>query len=250
VFSLKLNSNTATSINYNGYLSDFLLLTCKITRKCVVGASTTGFCVYLLHMIYQYILLGFVFAAGIGPVNIETAKRGLTEATSSAFLFYLGNVVIDALYILIIMFGFSTFVESTVLKAVFGVFGIAYLAYLGVENIRDGLKKGAFKFKKDTTKKKMNPLLAGVLVNLANPTAIASWLAFYSVVSADFGKSFLNFSAVVFGATLLGVVIVFVTHFFKRVVSEKVMRGVSLVSGLVLIGFSCLFVWNLVGLVK
>lgn len=26
----------------------------------------------------QYITFGFIFAAGIGPVNIETAKRGLT----------------------------------------------------------------------------------------------------------------------------------------------------------------------------
>lgn len=196
-------------------------------------------------MLFQYIILGFVFAAGIGPVNIETAKRGLTDKTTSASLFYLGNVIIDAFYILVIMFGFSLFVDSTTIKVVLGIFGITYLLYLGISDILDFFKKDVLSKKTDLKHKKLNPLLEGILVNLANPMAIASWLAFYSVIPSGFSDSIFNFLAVILGAILVGVVIVLITHIFKKVVGEKIMRVISLIAGIILIGFSLLFAYNL-----
>ncbi|MBT6068242.1 LysE family transporter [Candidatus Peregrinibacteria bacterium] len=199
-------------------------------------------------MLFQYIFLGFVFAAGVGPVNIETAKRGLIGKIIPAALFYLGNVVIDALYILILLFGFSLFTESIKLRLVLGIFGIAYLLYLGIGNIKDCFKKSIFSNKSTKPKRVINPFLEGILVNLANPMAIASWVAFYGVVPSDFGESIFNFFAVMAGAILLGAVLLFATYFFKRIIGEKIMRGISLVSGIALIVFSILFTFSLFNL--
>ncbi|MBT3865432.1 LysE family transporter [Candidatus Peregrinibacteria bacterium] len=200
-------------------------------------------------MFFQYILLGFVFAAGIGPVNIETAKRGLTSTSKSAFLFYLGNVIIDAFYILVIIFGFSFFVENPVLKIVLGIFGVLYLVYLGVGNIRDFFKKSVLTVDKKNKNKLLTSFFEGIMVNIANPMAIASWIAFYGVISEDFTENLVvNFLAVITGAILVGVVVVFITHFFRRIMSEKIMKIVSLVSGIVLIVFSLVFAYNLVDL--
>lgn len=198
-------------------------------------------------MFIKYILLGFAFAAGIGPVNIETAKRGLTGKIKNALYFYLGNVIIDAFYILIIMLGVNLFIENIFIKVVLGLFGIGYLSYLGISDIKDFSTKNIFT--KDgikEKKKKLHPGLEGILVNLANPTAIASWLAFYSIAAEDFRDSNLNFLAVIIGAILVGIVIVIITHFFKGFIGEKIMRFISLASGIILIGFALLFAYNLI----
>jgi len=215
-------------------------------------------------MIFHSLLLGFLFSAGIGPTNIETAKRGLTESFGSALVFYLGNVVIDALCILAVLLGFSLVVENSFLKIILGVFGVAYLLYLGVNNIRDAFKSGIFisvskadercmvrqahhDSEKFAKKKTLNPFLSGILVNLANPMAIASWIAFYGVVPEEYKKNLLVlFVSVVSGAILLGATISFVAHFFKRWASEKVMRGISLFSGMLLLGFAGIFAYHLV----
>jgi len=202
-------------------------------------------------MFFQYILLGFVFAAGIGPVNIETAKRGLTGSSSSAIFFYLGNVIIDALYILVIVFGFSFFVENIVLKIILAIFGVIYLAYLGIGNVRDFYKKQTLTVDENFKKKVSSSFIEGILVNLANPMAVASWIAFYSVISEDFSDSLIvNFVAVVTGAILVGVVIILITHFFRRIMSVKIMKYVSLISGIVLVCFSVLFAYNLLDLIR
>ncbi len=202
-------------------------------------------------MFFQYIVLGLVFAAGIGPANIETAKRGLIDNSLSALFFYLGNVVVDAFYILIIIFGFSFFVENPILKIVLGIFGVLYLLYLGIGNIVDYFKKDVINLSNKPVEKKRWGIsfLEGMLINLANPMAVASWVAFYSVVSGDFVDGLVfNFMAVMFGAILVGVIIVCITYFFKRIMSEKIMKIVSLISGLVLMSFSFLFANNLFNL--
>ncbi len=88
-------------------------------------------------MFFEFIILGFLFAAGIGPVNIETAKRGLIGQSLRAFVFYLGNALVDGFYILVIIFGFSFITENTILKVILAIFGIGYLGYLGIGNIKD-----------------------------------------------------------------------------------------------------------------
>jgi len=225
-------------------------------------------------MIFHSLLFGFLFSAGIGPVNIETAKRGLTESFGSALGFFLGNAVIDALYILCVLFGFSLVVDNLILKILLGVFGVAYLVYLGVNNIRDAFKQGVFisdpksdkscmvregldagertslrsvRAHHDSAKKKvLNPFLSGILVNLANPMAIASWIAFYGVVPEEYKKNLLVlFVSVVSGAILFGATISLTTHFSKRWVGEKIMRGISLLAGVLLLGFAGIFAFHL-----
>ena len=197
-------------------------------------------------MIFQYIILGFVFSAGIGPANFEMIKRALTGKAWPAMVFYIGTGIIDMFYISVVMFGFSFFSENMMLKIALGVFGIGYLLYLGITDIRDYFKKEAFaQGIKLPTKKKMHPFVEGMLVNLANPVAIASWTAFYGVVAADFGKSTFNIIPVMIGAYSVGLVILFVAYFCKKVAGEKIMRVVSLLSGIILIGFSLMFAWGL-----
>jgi threonine/homoserine/homoserine lactone efflux protein len=200
-------------------------------------------------MIFYYIILGFVFAAGMGPANIETMKRGLMRNFFSASFFYLGNSVVDAAYILVIAFGFSFFTENTIFRITFEIFGILYLIYLGIGNIRDFAKEIPIpKDEKVLTKRALTFFVEGIAVNIANPFAVASWVAFYSVVASDFNKSFFNFFAVILGSVFLGAFLIFITYLFRNVLSERIMRIVSLLSGIALLVFSGVFAYNLLSL--
>jgi len=200
-------------------------------------------------MFFQYIILGFIFNIGIGPVNIEAAKRGLTGDTVSAVVFYFGNMLIDVLYIFLITFGFSFVVDNLYFKLIFGVLGSFYLLYLGVSDIMNFKKKNFFTREGVVQKKKStNSFFEGIMANLANPVTIACWMAFYGVVSSDFGKSYFNLIAVVIGIVLSGGLLIFVASFFKSFVGEKIMRIVSLLSGITLVGYSLVFVYKLINI--
>lgn len=152
-------------------------------------------------------------------------KRSLVGKAWPAMLFYLGTGILDIFYISIVMFGFSFIEDNMALKIIIGIFGIGYLLYIGLENIKDFLNKGFLAQGGDLSKKKtVHPFFEGMFVNLANPVAIASWAAFCGVVPAEFSESIvLNIATVMFGAYSVGIVII-------------------------LIGFSVVFAYNLVSL--
>src|SRR3989339_1387314 len=139
-------------------------------------------------LIIKFIILGFVISAGIGPVTIKTMEKAMLGDFIGALEFYIGTLTVDIFYILLIIFGVSTFTQSITFRVVFGVFGILFLLYLGIGDIKDFFTKNLY-FKKTTANKKsknfIKTFFTGFMVNIANPMAAVAWIAFYSAASGD-----------------------------------------------------------------
>jgi len=193
----------------------------------------------------EYVFLGMASAATIGPVSIETVRRGLKGGFSSAFSVNIGATIIDAVYLLLIFFGLASFVTNPTFKIALGIFGAVVLVFFGVQSIREFFMKQSL-FNKMSARESKGSFVAGMLINISNPMAIMAWLAFYGVVSSsvsgiDRDVLLFNLALVVVGTTLWGLILSYMTHLWKKVMTEKALRYVSLISGMILIGFGLYF---------
>lgn len=193
--------------------------------------------------IFQNILLGISVTATIGPVTIETIRRGLKENFVSAFALNLGAVLVDAFYLLVIFLGLSPWLNNNELRIALGVFGVLILLYLGAQSIREFFAKKNILGKNVRVSYK-NSFLAGVAINASNPLALVCWLGFYGFIKAtsayevDTPGLLFNLSGVIIGGIVCGVALCLMARMGKRFVNERVMRYVSLAAGALLIVFA------------
>ncbi|KKR04952.1 MAG: lysine exporter protein LysE/YggA [Candidatus Peregrinibacteria bacterium GW2011_GWC2_39_14] len=194
-----------------------------------------------------------MISAGIGPVTIKTMEKAMLGDFIGALEFYIGTLTVDIFYILLIIFGVSTFTQSITFRVVFGVFGILFLLYLGIGDIKDFFTKNLY-FKKTTANKKsknfIKTFFTGFMVNIANPMAAVAWIAFYSAASGDIQGNPWLFIPTQIGGLLLGFFVITIGFFLKKIMSEKVIRYVSLASGIALISFCVMFGFNLLVLLR
>lgn len=190
----------------------------------------------------KFIILGISFTAAIGPVTIITIKRGLERGFWSAFITNMGAVLVDALYLVLIFFAFTSFFKSEIFSIILGTFGVCLLIYFGIGDIKNAFGKNIL----DRNIKKTfgDTFFTGFLINITNPLAPIAWLGFYGIFASNPNYnatdiSFLeNLGFVVLGAIIWGVTISFLAHMGKKFVNEKVMKIISFIAGCILIGFA------------
>src|SRR5262245_24429977 len=90
----------------------------------------------MLEMMIKAFVLGVVVAIPVGPVSIAAARRAITFGFLPAFLFNLGSLTSDGLYILLIYIGLAPLLsESELLRLILWIVGGAWLCWLGWEAI-------------------------------------------------------------------------------------------------------------------
>jgi threonine/homoserine/homoserine lactone efflux protein len=201
-----------------------------------------GYCSSALHII-RNIFLGITITATIGPVTIETIRRGLNHGFVSAFAVNMGAVFIDGVYLVVIFFGLSPFAMNAVFRSVLGVAGVLFLLYLGIGDIREALKTASSDSPPPKRSSKYS-FVTGMLINATNPLALVAWVGFFGIFTtiADYKPNdihlLFDISFILVGAAICGFVLSIISHAGKRFVDEKKMKYVSFAAGLVLIAFA------------
>lgn len=190
--------------------------------------------------IITFLLLGFSLAATLGPITIETIHKGIKHGFYPAFSFNVGAVIGDGIHLLVIFFGLSYIADNIIFNIALTLFGVAVLLYLGIHNIKDAFGEIELNIKRIKSTKKS--FIQVVIINTANPMAMICWVGFYGTVSATTKdltniKLLGNLGIVLLGALLWGFVLSLISHMGKRFANEKVMKVISIVAGLILIGF-------------
>lgn len=84
-------------------------------------------------------LMGLVYVAPPGPVNIETARRVVRSGAWAGCSLQLGSLLGDALYAVLGLLGLDLVLTHLVVAhIVLGLGGIGLLLYLGSSALRDG----------------------------------------------------------------------------------------------------------------
>ncbi len=192
----------------------------------------------------EYLLLGIALAASPGPTNAETLRRGLREGFASALLLTVGAVAADTLYLLAVLWGLSPLLTHGPARTVLLSLGVCVLVYLGVQSMRNPEMRGeASRMRREG---RGGALVAGFVINFFNPAAVITWLGILGTVSSsllEHSNALVSIVAIPLGALAWGCALAAATHWGRRFLSERAIRGISYVTGALLIGYGIYFAY-------
>jgi L-lysine exporter family protein LysE/ArgO len=201
-----------------------------------------------LNIILQNILLGLSIAAPIGPASIAILKSGFRGGFGAAIKVAMGVVSADVTYVLVAYFGLAGLITIPAIKTTILFFGMFVLAYLGYHTIKEASRPVDVEVSTAVTKK--NLFLQGYAVNISNPMAVVWWLGVIGSILATTAQGSSSLLTLPYTLTIvLGIFIwhtglSLVSHFGQRAFSGRVVKTISIFSGLVLIGFALRFGYN------
>lgn len=202
-------------------------------------------CLLSISILVSYILLGLSLAAPIGPVNSARLDKGIKNGFWHAWIVGAGSMIADALFMLLVYLGMVQFLGIPIVQIFLWLFGGFILIYSGVESIL-----GVNSIHLTYSRKKeslMKCFLTGFLMSITSPLSILFWLGIYGSVLAKTAQmngtgQLLIYSCMIFvGLTLWDLFVAALTTWFRRFLSDTSIKGISIISGVSLLGFGVYF---------
>lgn len=199
-----------------------------------------------MNSLSTYFLLGISLAAPIGPVKATLLNTGIKNGFFHAWFFGIGAIVTDIIYMFMVYFGVGQFIDSPYMRIFLWSFGFFVLMYTGIENLLtiNNISMDP-KFRKIVRLR--HSLLAGILMAFLNPLTILFWLGIYGSILVSGGGEISGIETIIISiAILLGIALVdFLMAFFssnsRNLLSTSVLKAVSFISSLCMIGFGIYF---------
>jgi threonine/homoserine/homoserine lactone efflux protein len=203
----------------------------------------------LLVLATSWWLIGFSGAMMPGPVTTliitETARRGFIAGP----LITIGHVLLELAMVVALVFGLGDLLKQNAVAGTIGLLGGLFLLWMGFDIARSAwLGKVSFNTSRDASAPSSgNPIIAGILTSISNPY----WLMWWATVGAASLITFRTFGiagvvAFYVGHTLAdwvwNNVVAFVVATGRRVMTDRVYRGILIVCGAFLIALSFYFV--------
>ncbi|MFD1738490.1 LysE family transporter [Bacillus salitolerans] len=198
-----------------------------------------------MSVFLSYIFLGLSLAAPIGPINAAQLDRGIKNGFFHAWLIGLGSVVADIIYMCLVYLGMVHFIEIPIVKAFLWSFGFFVLTYTGIESMISAGQIGVTT--RGEVESKIKTFLTGFLMALSNPLTILFWLGIYGSIIAKTASNFTmnqlaTYSfAIILGLLLWDVSMAALSSSFRNLLTTKLLKIISILSGLSLIGFGLYF---------
>ncbi|MFD2922451.1 LysE family transporter [Halobacillus naozhouensis] len=193
----------------------------------------------------SYIFLGLSLAAPIGPINAAQIDQGIKNGFFHSWVIGLGSIVGELLYILAVFFGVIHFLELPFMKTFLWSFGAFVLIYTGVESITSSQKlEMRQKGDKDPLKR---TFATGFLISVTNPLSILFWLGIYGSVLANTITRYDQFHLILYGAAIIiglmlwDITMAFVSSGFRKFLTPRSLKGISILSGFCMFGFAGYF---------
>jgi L-lysine exporter family protein LysE/ArgO len=197
-----------------------------------------------MSLFLSYVLLGLSLAAPIGPVNAAQIDKGLKNGFWHSWLVGVGAFVADGIYMLAVYVGVVNFLETPFMQTFLWCFGSFVLIYTGVESI---IKADPKLISNSRNEPLYKSFLSGFFISISNPLTILFWLGVYGSVLAKTAATsshsqLLYYSLAIFvGLLIWDVTMAGISSGFKRFFTERMIMGISILSGLSLVGFGVYF---------
>lgn len=219
-----------------------------------------------LHTLIAGILLGISFCAPVGPVTIETLRRGLVGGFRPALALQLGSLIGDTTFCILAFLGLAPLITHNLVRIPLWVAGAGVLAYLGISALRDAL--AGFELDGGRTTDDGQDLLApsssvlrqpsalwgsfrtGAAMSLTNPMAILWWVSIGGAMLASGVADVTPTGTVAFilsfvlGCTLYAFFMAALMGVGRQFVRPTVFRMATALSGLALLVFGGQVGWQ------
>ncbi|WP_246188195.1 LysE family transporter [Paenibacillus tengchongensis] len=199
-----------------------------------------------VQLLFSYIFLGLTLAAPMGPVNSARLDKGIKNGFWNAWVVGAGSMIADGIFMLLIYLGMVRFLNLPEVQIFLWLFGGLVLVYSGVESM-----VSAEKIDIQATMRNKESLfrsfMTGFMVSITSPLSILFWLGIYGSILAKTASSYgtahlLIYSSMIFlGLALWDLCVASLTTGLRRFLNERMLKGISMISGASLIGFGIYF---------
>ncbi|WP_456278601.1 LysE family transporter [Bacillus sp. AK128] len=199
-----------------------------------------------MSVFFSYILLGLSLAAPIGPINAAQLDRGIKSGFFHAWIIGLGSVAADIVYMCAVYLGMVHFIEIPIVKAFLWLFGFFVLVYTGIESIISAVQLKA-DGRGDHHDSYIKTFITGFFMSISNPLTILFWLGIYGSILAktsatlETDQLMLYSFAIILGLLVWDFTMAAVASSFRKLLTPQLLRSISIISGLSLVGFGAYF---------
>ena len=198
-----------------------------------------------INLLAGYVLLGISLAAPIGPVNSAVINKGIQNGFWHAYTVGIGSIIADGFFMLLVYMGLYQFLNVPIIQIFLWLFGAFILLYTGIESI---LKVDKISLSYNRTKEPLlHCFLVGFFMSITSPLSIMFWLGIYGSVLAQTAQtqgtgSLLIYSCMILlGLTAWDLFMSTLTTGFRKFLNVRMLRAISVISGLSLLGFGLYF---------
>ncbi|WP_246942070.1 LysE family transporter [Bacillus pinisoli] len=198
-----------------------------------------------MSVFISYIFLGLSLAAPIGPINAAQLDRGIKSGFFYAWIIGLGSVAADIVYMCAVYLGMVHFIEIPFVKAFLWLFGFFVLVYTGIESVLSAVNLQADD--RGNANSYIKTFFTGFFMAISNPLTILFWLGIYGSILAKTSATLatdqlmLYSFAIILGLLIWDFAMAAVASSFRRLLTPQLLRTISVISGLSLIGFGAYF---------
>ena len=197
------------------------------------------------QLLFSYFILGITLAAPIGPVNSARIDKGIKNGFWHAWIVGAGSMIADGCFMLLVYLGLNQFLTVPIIQIFLWLFGAFILLYTGFESI---LKMDKVTLSYNRARESLlRCFLVGFIMSITSPLSILFWLGIYGSVLAQTAQtegtsSLLIYSIMIFiGLTIWDVFMASLTSVFRKFLNLRMLKTISVISGLSLLGFGIYF---------
>ncbi|WP_096435258.1 LysE family transporter [Alteribacter populi] len=201
-----------------------------------------------MSVFLTYIILGLSLAAPIGPVNAAQLDRGIKNGFIHSWLVGLGATAADGIYMLLVFLGVVHIIGIPFIQVFLWLFGFFVLVYTGIESLQGARELTADHYQKSRVKQPYTKsFLSGFFMSLFNPLTILFWLGIFGSVLAktvsnyDTNEVILYTACIFVGIASWDVTMALISSSMKKLLTNRFLFFISLLSGISLIGFGIYF---------
>jgi threonine/homoserine/homoserine lactone efflux protein len=186
--------------------------------------------------------LGFIVAAPLGPVSATVIRSGLLYGLAAALMMSAGVAIVDGGYFIVAAAGASQAFRTVWLGVPLWLGGTVFLAYLGISGLlrqrRTAVDEAA------PSRSLAGSFLSGVVVTMANPLTVASWLAVAGSLAVSKDEAGLLLASSLFialGSATWMTMLSFGTAWSRQWVGSKALQWGTLAASLLVLVFAARF---------
>jgi L-lysine exporter family protein LysE/ArgO len=199
-----------------------------------------------MSSLITYFLLGISLAAPIGPVNAAQLDNGIKHGFFSAWVFGVGALLADVIYMLLVYLGVIKFIDMEFMRTFLWFFGCFVLTYTGIESM---IKKEEFNLNSEQRGRPVlsRSLFSGFLISISNPLTILFWLGIYGSVLAQTASKFTHDQLLLYSSAMIAGILSWdftmasLASIAKNIFHTGFLKVISAVSSLSMIGFGIYF---------
>ena len=150
---------------------------------------------FLSAFLMEAVLISLSGVMAPGPITAVTLSKG-TKLPHAGAIIALGHGIVEIPLMILILYGFGEILKIPYIKVIIGLLGGLFLLKMGL-NLLQGVKQA----KINSSGNPRSPLMAGIILSLANPYFLIWWATIGSI---------LIFRSITFG--LLGFALFMILH--------------------------------------